>query len=114
MRGEYLVELEHVGAGPDAVALVDDDVAGHPAQRGPAGAGERQVPARLLLVELHQPPRRRLGEPQPEVGREVEAGAQGAHHLLPDLHRPATSPPPKSGATDDEEAANQSTSACLS
>ena len=91
-RSAYLVELEHVGAEADAVALVDADVERHAAERGaPGAARERHVAG--LPAELHEaPPRAGLGEAQAEVGREVEPRAQRPHGLLPDLHhtrRPA-------------------------
>jgi len=98
----YLVELEHVGAEADAVALVDADVERHAAERGaPGAARERHVAG--LPAELHEaPPRAGLGEAQAEVGREVEPRAQRPHGLLPDLHplilpvggRRAPPPPP--------------------
>jgi hypothetical protein len=94
-RGAHLIELEDVGAEADAVALVDADVARHPAERGPAAAGERHVPC--VLAELHQaPPLAGLGEPQAEVGRQVEPGAEHPHHLVRHFHRcrgaPGSSP----------------------
>jgi MYXO-CTERM domain-containing protein len=89
----HLVELEDVGAEADAVALVDADVAGHPAERGPGAARERHVPR--LVAELHQAPALAgLGEPQAEVGREVEAGAERPHHLVHHLHHTDDDTPP--------------------
>lgn len=88
-RRTHPVELEDVGAEADAVALVDADVARHPAERGPAAARERHVPR--LLAELHQAPALAgLGEPQAEVGREVEAGAERPHHLVHHFHHCCT------------------------
>jgi len=74
-----LVELEHAGLEPDAVALAALDVDGHAANRPDARHGERR---RLHAAPLDQAPAGVLAVLEPRVARHVEAPAEATHRLL--------------------------------
>ena len=74
-----LVELEHAGLEPDAVALAALDVDGHAANRPDARHGERR---RLHAAPLDQAPAGVLAVLEPHVARHVKAPAEAPHRLL--------------------------------
>lgn len=78
-----LVELEHAGLDPDAVALAALNVDGHAADGPDAGHGERR---RLDAAPVDEAPAGVLTVLEPHVAGHVEAPAEAPHRLLGRRH----------------------------
>lgn len=78
-----LVELEHAGLDPDAVALAALNVDGHAADGPDAGHGERR---RLDAAPVDEAPAGVLTVLEPHVTGHVEAPAETPHRLLGRRH----------------------------
>lgn len=79
----HLVELEHAGLDPDAVALAALNVDGHAADGPDAGHGERR---RLDAAPVDEAPAGVLTVLEPHVAGHVEAPAEAPHRLLGRRH----------------------------
>lgn len=78
-----LVEFEHAGLEPDAIALAALNVGGHATDGPDAGHRERR---RLDAAPLDEAPAGVLGVLEPHVARHVKAPAKAPHGLLGRRH----------------------------